>query len=130
MAGTFNFGSVTLPPGSFSEPATGGVTVADTDSEMVLTIDRTVSGGLNSLTSAVQIALAIWQSNDNGATWLELESDLIVGGVIPIPAKYGGGTQTKDVLGITLAPGTGRLARAHITVAGGSVAVAGALVIT
>ena len=130
MAGTLSFGPATLAPGTFNEPATGGFALADSDVEAVLTVDRTVTSGLNAVTSAVNIILSIWQSNDSGATWVELESDLLTGGTITIPAKYGGGTQIKDVLGITLAPGTGRLARAQVTVSGGSVAVAGTLVIT
>jgi len=76
MAGTFNIPLTTLPPGVHNFPASGGAAIADSDSLAVLTIDRTVPGGLN------------------------------------------------------VRPGTGRLARAQVTVTGTAVAVAGTLTVS
>jgi len=130
MAGTFNIPLVTLPPGSRDFPATGGFAIADGDTVAVLTIDRTVTGGLNAVPATTSVSIATWQSNDGGASWTELSSATAAGGVYNVPPKYGSGIVSSFLMGVSLAYGTSRLARAHVTVSGSSVAVQGSLVIS
>ena len=131
MAGTYTIPLVTLPPGARDFPATGGFNLADSDTVAVLTIDRTVPGGLNSVSAASEVSVAAWQSNNGGATWQLLSSAVAVGGTYDIPPKYGSGVVTQFVMGVALAAGTSRLARAEIRVGGsGGVAVQGSLVIS
>lgn len=47
-----------------------------------VTLDRTVNGGLNSLTSADTLDLAVDYSLDGGTTWLNIASCELVGGII------------------------------------------------
>lgn len=120
---TLNFGPVTLPLGT---RVFGPAALADSDTKALLTIDRTVTGGLNA-TAAARITIDVEQSNDAGATWQQLASGDIRGGTIII---HGGATDTSDDVGMNLWPGTGRQARATVTVSGAAVAVQGSLAIT
>ena len=112
----------TLPVGTLNF---GPSSVADADVSLTLTIDRTVTGGLNSLTSATAINAQIWQSNDGGATWQEIGEVGINGGTFVTKT---GATATVSVMGPEhLLPGTSRQLRATVTVTGTAVAVAGTL---
>lgn len=111
---------VTLPAGVRDF---GPVAVADAETGVRLTLDRTVAGGLNA-TPAAHIDMAIMQSNDGGASWKLISSAGINGGILTGP---GGVTLTTFPLVTQWDPGTGRQAKATITVTGASVAVAGTL---
>ena len=123
MAGTVNIPLSTLAVGTH---VFGPAAVADADKQALLTIDRTVTGGLNSLTPATGIQIIVDQSNDGGATWTQICSAPVTGGFTtsanhPVPP----GTSS---VGATFQPGTSRQARAQVTVTGTSVAVQGTLV--
>jgi hypothetical protein len=117
MAGTTTIPLVTLQNGSRTF---GPAAIADADTRTSLTIDRTVTGGLNSLTAATTIEILIEQSNDGGQTWFEDVDATLFGG--PWPSKPG----TPSV-SVTFDPGTSRQVRATLTVAGGPVVVQGSL---
>jgi hypothetical protein len=61
-------------------------------------IDRTISGGLNSLTSADTLTITIDRSFDGGQTWDERSSvgQTYRGGLIPFPPSKGGGNQSQE----------------------------------
>jgi len=121
MAGTLTIPSVNLPNGARTF---GPANVADTDVTTVLTVDRTVAGGLNSLTAASTIETLVEQSNDGGTTWFTLVDGTWFGGAVPVK---GGGTATTAQIAVTYGPGTGRQTRATLTVAGGPIRVQGSL---
>lgn len=122
MAGTLTIPLTTLPTGA---RVFGPVSVADADTATVLTVDRTVTGGLNSLTAATTIEMLVEQSDDGGTTWFLLVDGTISGGAVPA-FRSAGNAATSDV-GVTFAPGTSRRARATMTVTAGPVAVQGSL---
>jgi hypothetical protein len=123
MAGTTNFGPVTVNPG----PRTfGPVNLANTDTMLDLTIDRTVANGFNA-TPAASAEIAFEQSNDGGATWTEICNATFTGG---IQTGHGGTQLNTNDVGSSLFPGTGRQGRAIVTISGAAVAVAGSLVIS
>lgn len=122
MATTFTIPLVTLPVGVRDF---GPANAADTEVSILLTVDRTVAGGLGSLTAASTVAVDVFQSNDGGATW-----QLRVGGTFPGGPPVTGSWAT-GTLGVQLGPGTSRKLKATVTVAGPSpVAIAGTLVTT
>jgi hypothetical protein len=121
MAGTLTIPQTTLPVGTRSF---GPTTISDTDTGVILTVDRTLAGGLTA-TPATHISLIIEQSNDGGANWEQLAIAGIEGGVVP--AKNGQ-TATTSSVGTDWDKGTGRQVRATIVVTGAAVAVAGSLV--
>lgn len=92
-----------------------------------LVIDRTVTGGLNSLTAASTVLIDVEVSNDGGASWTLLVGTQLVGGIY---TNRQGTTATQDTLGANnIMPGT--QARSVVTVAGpSSVAIAGALTLS
>lgn len=110
----------TLPPG---QRVFGPAAIADGDTAARLVIDRTPPGGLNA-TPAAQLTIAVEQSGDGGATWKLIASAQVTGGLV---TGRGGGVITASAVATTWDPGTGRQARAGITVAGAAVAVAGTL---
>ena len=122
MATTFTIPLTTLPVGTLE---LGPSTAADAETSIGLTIDRTVTGGLNSLTSATSVDIQVAQSNVGGTTWQPLVETIWQGGLQP--AK-GGGNLASDTMFTQLNPGTSRKLRAQVTVSGSSVAVAGSLV--
>jgi hypothetical protein len=122
VAATLTIPQVTLPNGT---RVFGPATAADGDSAVLLSLDRTLPGGLNSLTPAATLELLIEQSNDGGATWFELVDATMTGGIHG--AAKGGGNAVTDTAGSSFAPGTGRRVRATVTVAGGPITVAGTL---
>lgn len=122
--------TITIPLTTFAVGATpfGPITLSQNVSASVV-IDRTVAGGLNSLTSASVLNIEIDVSADGGTTWQTQVSTApagFVGGAIP--AK-GGGNRTSENLGVTgLSAGTE--ARVLVTVTGpSSVAIAGSVTV-
>lgn len=124
MAGTTNFGPVTLNPGTRTF---GPANLADTDVLADLTVDRTVPGGFNSQPATTTAQISIEQSNDGGTTWELICQTLLPGGSYVL--HDGTPVNTNDV-GTHLLPGTGRQARATVVISGAAVAVAGSLVIS
>jgi len=126
VASTLTIPLVTLPVGVQDF---GPVNVADAETKIVLTIDRTVTGGLNSLTSGSLVAVDVYQSDDGGASWF-----LAVGGTFPGGVYHDGQAQvlvTASTLQVDVYPGTSRKLKVTVTVSGpSSVAVAGTLVTT
>lgn len=120
MASTTNIPLTTLAVGSRDF---GPASVADADTAVTLSLDRTVAGGLNA-TPAAQVNIEILQSNDGGATWKMIASAVANGGLI---IGRGGTDITVSSIGTTWDPGTSRLAKATVVVTGASVAVAGTL---
>lgn len=123
MADVLTIPLTTLAPGSFRFPASGGQAIADTDTALALLIDRTVSGGLSSLSGAVSVAVAGFQSNDGGTTWRELGASSFPGGQI----GDGASPDTSSGFRVSLFAGTSRQVMGTVQVTGGSVAVAGTL---
>lgn len=123
MAGTLNIPLTTLPVGTF---LFGPASVADADSLAVLTIDRTVANGFNAKTTATTCQIAVYQSNDAGATWNLLASAVFPGGIHINHA----GQQNVSAIGIQFWPGTGRLTRAEVIIGGTSVAIQGSLAVS
>lgn len=120
---TLNIPLVTLQPGSYRFPASGAASVADADNGITLTIDRTVTGGLNSVTFAVTVAVQAFQVDAAGTR--QLGGATAPGGVIT--ADKGGGTVTVFGYNTPLFPGTSRQVYATVQVTGGPVAVQGTL---
>lgn len=50
--------------------------------DALVTIDRTITGGLNSLTGADRLTIAIDYSPDGGTTWRAVAGSTLVGGLI------------------------------------------------
>ena len=120
---------VTLVPGTYNFPASGGAPMDNTDTHATVTIDRTVTGGLNSVAPAVGIDVDFFQSNDSGNTWEELGGGGFIGGVYI--NEHTGLTATASLVRVNFDPNfdpaIGRLARARVVVSGGTVAVQGSL---
>src|SRR5215831_10902323 len=106
MAGTFTIPLTTLSNGAHTF---GPATVANADTETVLTVDRTVAGGLNSLTTAATLEILVEQSDDGGASWFELVDGTIFGGLHP--QFHGPNPAVSEGVTVTFAPGTSRRAR-------------------
>jgi hypothetical protein len=122
VATTLTIPLLTLPVGSRTF---GPHTAADAETKITLSIDRTVTGGLNSLTAASAIEVDVQQSADGGATWQDLGAWTSVGGIYIDRHGITGAVS----LGIwPLFPGTSRKLQATVTVAGTPIAVAGSLV--
>lgn len=125
MATTFNIPLVTLPVGSRQF---GPATPADSEVSITLTVDRTVSGGLNSLTSGSVLGADVQESLDGGVTWQDLGAWTAPGGTITNRhgVVYAASSGTWNLI-----PGTSRQLRATVTVSGpSSIAVAGTIVTT
>jgi hypothetical protein len=105
----------------------GPVPVDDVVTQTTLTIDRTVSNGLNSQPATTKVEIGVWQSDDGGATWQFRASAGLIGGIYP--SNRDGDPYLASNVSVDLTPGTGRRVRADVTVEGASVAVAGSLLI-
>lgn len=109
----------------------GPATAPDDVSLATITIDRTVSRpnapGFNAQPATTTAELAVWQSDDGGASWQFRASAGIIGGTYSSDTA---GVWTTSNVSVELTPGTGRRVRADVTVAGARVAVAGTLTIT
>lgn len=128
MATTFPIPLTTLTVGAHTF---GPATIADTDTSVTFSIDRTVAGGLNSLTAASTLALQGEMSTDGGVTWHAVDS---AAGTDTHWSTTGGvftgrnGTVTTSSGTWPLAAGTSRRLRATVTVSGpSSIAVAGSI---
>lgn len=115
---TFNIPLTTLPVGSHDF---GPTTAADADKYILVTIDRTVAGGLNA-TAAATIEITAFQSNDGGVSFFEIGGTECLGGAKA--GRFG----NIDNITLTLQPGISRQVKANVTVIGSSVAVAGTIV--
>lgn len=126
MASSFTIPTTTVSVGAHNLPASGGASVPDADHSIQLVIDRTVTNGFNSQAATTTMNVLIAQSNDSGTTWVQLAAMGPVVGGSNISSKTGS-LITQDTLFTQFNPGTSRLARITVTVAGSSVAVAGTL---
>ena len=128
MATTLTIPLTTLPVGTTNFPSSGGQSVPDSDTQAVVTIDRTVSGGLNSVSSSVSLAIDVFLSTDSGATWIQQAGVVVPGGLIF--NRHTNQNETVSGFGVSLPGRTGKLARVVVTATGGSVAVSGTLVLS
>jgi hypothetical protein len=101
----------------------GPATMANADSKIVMTIDRTVANGLTA-TPAARIDLNVMVSHDAGANWVSVAQTSYSGGS---HLDRLGAVRTQDVLQIGFGPEVNRRLKAVLTVSGSSVAVAGTL---
>lgn len=93
---------------------------------VTLAIDRTVTGGLNSLTSSSVLNLTAYQSTDGGATWIGAVMATVPGGIFTM---HGGLQVNTSDIGFSLLPSATH-AKANIAVSGpSSIAVSGSLTI-
>ena len=123
MAGTITIPLMTLQIGTTEF---GPASVADTDINAVLSIDRTVANGFNSKTASTTCQISIFQSDDAGATWYMLASAGFPGGVYTNHA----GQVNFSGCSVFYQSGTSRLARAEVIIGGTSVAVQGTLTVS
>ena len=136
MAATITIPLTRLSPGTVRFPVAGGQAVADTDTLIVLTVDRTVSQGatqgFNGQPATTTAEITAEQSNDGGATWFLAVGGTVGGGQFfnPPPPKGDGSLITASLVQVPLYAGTGRQVRATVTVTGAQVAVAGSLTVT
>lgn len=112
-----------LGPRSF-----GPIAVATAESMINMTLDRTLSSGLNARPATTMIHVQFQMSFD-GTTWNDLAAADFVGGVYSNPLD---GQKNLDVFACSIwnAGTPGRSARATVTVAGSTVRVAGSLTVT
>src|SRR5262245_59195323 len=104
----------------------GPTTPPSADTSVVLSIDRAVTGGLNSLTTASGLAMLAEMSTDGGTTWQAVDTDQ--SGTQTEWETVGGGTSAVSNGGWPLFPGASRRVRATVTVSGpSSIAVAGSI---
>lgn len=129
MTSTFTIPATTLPLGGTN---LGPASVPDADSTVTLILDRTASKGnvqgFNSQPGTTQMMVQLSQSNDGGTTWQPLAAmGPVIGGTFTMDKTGTTVTITSEKLFTEFNPGTGRRARATVTVSGASVAVAGTL---
>jgi hypothetical protein len=133
MSFTLPIPQTTLDPahGPYLFPPTGGQSVADSDTLIVLSVDRTVTGGFNA-TPGCSVEIKAEQSNDGGATWFLAVAADVPGGIINSsqPPKGTGLPITTSLVRVSVYPGTGRLLRATLTPSGAPVVVAGTLTVS
>jgi hypothetical protein len=103
---------------------TGGID--DTDNQVRILLDRTVTGGLNSLTADSTAAIALACSFDGGTTFDDAGGTGWPGGFIADP--HTGNPTLVNNMGTSFEPGTGRIVRLTVTIGGpGAVVVAGTI---
>lgn len=108
--GTREFGPAAIP---------NGATFVD------ISVDRTVVGGLNSLTNTTQLVLSVFESLDGGNTWNMVASTTCVGGVFTM---HGGLPLNFNDVGAIIYPNATHI-KASVNVIGTSVTVAGTLTV-
>lgn len=108
--GTTEFGPAAIPNGA---------------AFVTISIDRTVSGGLNSLTNATQLTLNVFESTDGGTMWVMTASTTCVGGVFTM---HGGLPLNFNDVGAMIYPNATHI-KASVDVVGTSVTVAGTLTV-
>jgi hypothetical protein len=91
-----------------------------------ITIDRTITGGLNSASSALILGLSFDYSLDGGTTWLNIGGSTLIGGTIVTK----GVTLASDTLGVGIGQPfpLGTSFRVDTVVNAGSVEIAGTVV--
>jgi hypothetical protein len=131
----FTIPLTTFQPGSHT---VGPASVPAGDSRVTLTVDRTVTGGLNSLGGSSELHMEAQLSGDGGATWHAVDTDQP--GTATAWGTPGGPITWTDKQGVVhtytassgtwpIFPGTGRQVRAVITVTGPApIAVSGSIV--
>ena len=124
MSSTFNIPLTTLTAGPHTF---GPATIPDADTSVTVSVDRTVTGGLNSLTAASTLGMTAEMSTDGGVTWHAVDTGQP--GTQTSWSAVGGGTGWSASSGTwPLFPGTSRRLRATVTVSGpSSIAVAGSI---
>lgn len=95
MGDTQTISNTRIPAGSHTFNFTNTTQVW---SEANVTIDRTINGGLNSLTTADTLSLEVDCSLDGGTTWRNCGAATYEGGVLTTK----GVTQTTEYLGVSL----------------------------
>ena len=94
--------------------------------DATVSIDRTISGGLNAAASTLTLNISIDYSPDGGTTWLNIGGSTLQGGTI-ITKGVTLTTDTLDVgIGVPFPVGTGF--RVNTTVNGAAVRIAGTVV--
>lgn len=101
----------------------GPATMADADTRIVLTVDRSVANGLTATPAAV-LDVQVSVSHDGGANWVTVTETTFTGGS---HLDRNGAVRTEDGLQISFGPEVNRRVKAITTVAGSSVAIAGTL---
>ena len=134
MASTTTIPLTTLPIGS---QVFGPHVAQASESSVSLTIDRTVAGGLNSLTLDSVLAVLVELSNDGGTTWHATDTDQMgtqtAWTAVGSPVTYTDKQGVQHVYTVSSAtwylfPGNPRRIRATITVSGPSpIAIAGSI---
>lgn len=124
MATTVPIPTTTLQTG----PTTVGPVTVTTTVSAALSIDRTVAGGLNSLTNASTLAVEVDGSNDGGNTWTLIVGSVFSGGLIPLK---GGGDLATNEMDASTSPDQFTQVRLVATVSGpSSITVGGSIVVT
>jgi hypothetical protein len=103
-------------------------TVDDVDNIITIRTDRTLAGGMNELTPDTSMTIAIAASYDGGVTFdLQGTGGPFFGGIEP---DKNGVPRDHDGLGTSIEPGTGRVVRLTVTVAGPVSVVTGGTITT
>jgi hypothetical protein len=104
-------------------------TIDDTDNHVQILLDRTVAGGLNSLTADSTVGIVIACSFDGGTTFDDSGGtgpDGWPGGFVADP--HTGNPTLVNNMSTSFEPGTGRIVRLTVTIGGpGAVVVAGTI---
>lgn len=107
----------------------GPYTVQPADNQVTLTVDRTVTGGLDA-TPSTEIDITVNKSAD-GVSWALFISGHVLGGIQTFTDKQGVVHQyTASLVGARLDQVHGDILKATVTVQNVPVAVAGSLAIT
>ncbi len=107
----------------------GPADVGVSDSQVIVYIDRTVLGGLNSLGETTTLHVVYEMSFDSGANW-QFEGDATFAGGIRIDPDLGQLNTDYFEVGLERPGTSGRQVRAQLTVAGVPVAIAGSMVVS
>lgn len=120
---TINIPLQNFPVGVTQFPTSGGALLADNESSLNFSIDRTVaSNGLN-VSPGTSMALAVFVSTDGGTTFPLAGGCTFDGG----PVGDTGNEATTGFI-VNLPPGQGRLAFATVQATGGTLRVRGSVV--
>lgn len=121
------FGPVSVPANLNRD--FGPYTVKAQDSSVMLTIDRTVTNGLDA-TPGAEIDIAINQSVDGGQTWTLVGGGRVVGGVITWTDRQGTVHQyTQSTTGGSVASIRGSQIKATVSTGDAPVSVSGTFVV-
>lgn len=126
MPGTFPIPQQTIDP-AHGPYLFGPQSVAPNDSKIVMTLDRTVAGGLNA-TPAAYLTYVAEQSNDGGTTWFVAVGSDAHGGPPPND-RFGSPLPTQATVDV-YGSGPGRQLRVTVNASGAPVVIAGTLAVT